>query len=87
MNNEILARGILGLAASSTSLSIRKIPDYDCTSLVKAYAHAKLVPFAAAGTTISGQVDFFAPESERSSRASVMFHCNYGYLESQWVPW
>ena len=67
VNNEILARGILGLAASSTSLSIRKIPDYDCTSLVKAYAHAKLVPFAAGGTTISGQVDFFAPESERSS--------------------
>ena len=67
VNNEILARGILGLAASSTSLSIRKIPDYDCTSLVKAYAHAKLVPFAASGTTIRGHVDFFAPESERSS--------------------
>ena len=70
INNNIIARGIIGLAESSMPLPVHKPADYDCTSLVKAYAHAKLMQFGS-GKPIGGYVDFFAADTDGGGNSGI----------------
>jgi hypothetical protein len=65
VNNDILSRGIIGLAEPSMLVSVNKVPDYDCASLVTSYAYAKLRPFTfGIAKPISGYVEFFAANTD-----------------------